>query len=271
MTQDKARKTATRQRMAATGEPYSVARHAVENEHDIPEDPAAAPGDDDPYVGAAEDAGTGAAESRAAEQAEQADQARRLADHARDLAEQARHRAERADEAATAAEEAADLTAEAADLTREWADDKDIAQAQRRADEARAAAEQARRRAERAEQLADEADEAADHAEEAADEAEELAGDVAGDSSGWPRRSHGHYRPHRPPAPPRPPRPPRVHHGRPGPHWDPADRFQDRVEQMLERFNLVRARADELIHLAERIFGPAHAESEPTDPASPQP
>ena len=32
MTQDKAKKTATRQRMAETGEPYSVARHAVENE-----------------------------------------------------------------------------------------------------------------------------------------------------------------------------------------------------------------------------------------------
>ena len=33
MTQDKARKTATRQRMAETGEPYSVARHAVESEY----------------------------------------------------------------------------------------------------------------------------------------------------------------------------------------------------------------------------------------------
>jgi hypothetical protein len=32
MTQDKARKAATRQRMAETGEPYSVARHAVEDE-----------------------------------------------------------------------------------------------------------------------------------------------------------------------------------------------------------------------------------------------
>ena len=32
MTQDKARKAATRQRMAETGEPYSVARHAVETE-----------------------------------------------------------------------------------------------------------------------------------------------------------------------------------------------------------------------------------------------
>jgi len=34
MTQDKARKTATRQRMAATGEPYSEARHAVERDRD---------------------------------------------------------------------------------------------------------------------------------------------------------------------------------------------------------------------------------------------
>ena len=33
MTEDKARKIATRQRMAETGEPYSVARHAVEREH----------------------------------------------------------------------------------------------------------------------------------------------------------------------------------------------------------------------------------------------
>jgi hypothetical protein len=33
MTQDKARKFAIRQRMAETGEPYSVARHAVEDEH----------------------------------------------------------------------------------------------------------------------------------------------------------------------------------------------------------------------------------------------
>ena len=32
MTEDKARKIATRQRMAETGEPYSVARHAVERE-----------------------------------------------------------------------------------------------------------------------------------------------------------------------------------------------------------------------------------------------
>jgi len=33
MTEDKARKSDIRQRMAETGEPYSVARHAVEREH----------------------------------------------------------------------------------------------------------------------------------------------------------------------------------------------------------------------------------------------
>ena len=51
MTQDKARKTATRQRMAQTGEPYSVARHAVESEH--AEDEAAP--DSTPPEGAAPD------------------------------------------------------------------------------------------------------------------------------------------------------------------------------------------------------------------------
>jgi hypothetical protein len=34
MTQDKARKATIRQRMAETGEPYSVARHAVGREHE---------------------------------------------------------------------------------------------------------------------------------------------------------------------------------------------------------------------------------------------
>ncbi len=44
MTQDKARKAATRQRMAETGEPYSVARHAVGREHEgaAAEDPLGA-------------------------------------------------------------------------------------------------------------------------------------------------------------------------------------------------------------------------------------
>jgi DNA repair exonuclease SbcCD ATPase subunit len=260
MTEDKARKIAARQRMAETGEPYSVARRVVQDEHDSSED-LVDPAHEDP---AAQEPDTGADEFRAAEQA---DQARRLADHARDLAEQARLRAERADEEATAAEEAADLTQEAADLTREWADDEDVAQAQRRADEARAAAEQARHRAERAEQLVDEAEEAADQAEGAADEAEELAGEWVGGSSGRPHRSRGHYRARRPPMPPRPPR---AHRGRPDPDWDPVDRLQDRVEQMLQRFNLARDRADELISQAERIFGAGRTQPKHADPAPPE-
>ena len=107
MTHDKARKADTRQRMAATGEPYSVARHAVQDEHETPEDAVATPRDDDWNESVADEAGIGVDEFRAQEQA---DQARRLADRARDLAEQARERAERAEEAATAADEAADLT-----------------------------------------------------------------------------------------------------------------------------------------------------------------
>jgi hypothetical protein len=67
-----------------------------------------------------------------------------------------------------------------------------------------------------------------------------------------------------------PPRPLRVHHARPGPDRDPADRLEDRVEQLLQRFNLVRERADEFIRLAERIFGPGHADSVPAGSPSPQ-
>ena len=108
MTQDKARKAATRQRMAETGEPYSVARHAVENEagdQSVAEPPPAA-------------------ERRSyAEQAQElADRARRRADEAQDRADQAQERAERAEEAASLADAAADMAAEAADLTRGWAD-----------------------------------------------------------------------------------------------------------------------------------------------------
>ena len=75
MTQDKARKIATRQRMAETGEPYSVARHAVESEHS--EDEAAPDGIS--RDGAAPGEGGLSAQERA--------------DRARELAEQAQERA----------------------------------------------------------------------------------------------------------------------------------------------------------------------------------
>src|ERR1700733_1316229 len=104
MTADKARKVATRQRMAETGEPYSVARHIVQDERDASDDMAnAGPAVDESYSDA----------ELLAQQ--QADEARRLADRARHLAEQARERAERLEEAADQAEEAADQAEEAAD------------------------------------------------------------------------------------------------------------------------------------------------------------
>ena len=128
MTEDKARKIAARQRMAETGEPYSVARRAVQDER---------ASSADPLGGMAEDAGAAEAQASSQEDAEQA----------RSLAEQARIRAERAEEAADQAEEAAELTQEAAELTREWGSDEEIEGALRRAGEARTAAEQARSRA----------------------------------------------------------------------------------------------------------------------------
>jgi hypothetical protein len=250
MTADKARKIAVRQRMAETGEPYSVARHTVQDEHAA----AAGPPEDAP----------GDVETAEIRPPEQAGQARRLA-------EQARIQAERAAQAADRAEEAADLTQEAAELTQEWGSDEEVDLALRRADEARSAAEQARSRAEQAERLAEAAEEAADLAEEVADEAEDLDGDPEDGPPHW-----GH-RPPRPPSPPRPPHPPRgPYHGprgqdewpQPGP--DPAERLQGRVDQFIQRLSVARDQADRLISAAERIFTPARPEPAASEPASPE-
>ena len=83
MTEDKARKTAARERMAQTGEPYSVARRAVENETRTPPDPLS---------GTAEDAGAGELPPPPSSAS------RSKAEQARSLAEQARHQAERAED-----------------------------------------------------------------------------------------------------------------------------------------------------------------------------
>jgi hypothetical protein len=110
MTQDKARKSAIRQRMAATGKPYSVARHAVRDDNGGAGGPEVSRHEDDWDGGVAAepgpgptDAGPGMADNRSAEAGPQ-EQARQLAEQARQRAEHARMRAERADEAATAAE-----------------------------------------------------------------------------------------------------------------------------------------------------------------------
>src|ERR1700745_1954437 len=97
MTQDKARKTAARQRMAETGEPYSVARHAVENE-----------------AAAENAAGIGVPEA-AGERRSYAEQAQDLAERARRRADEAQDRADRAQERAERAEAGASQQAAAAD------------------------------------------------------------------------------------------------------------------------------------------------------------
>ena len=250
MTEDKARKIATRQRMAETGEPYSVARHVVEREQCGDEAPDRPVADRPGAESAAEDEGGLTAR-------EWADRARERADQARERAEHARERAEQADEAAMMAHDAADMAAEAANLTREWADEQEQEQAQRRAAQARAAAQEAQHRADRAEREAERAEEQADLAEEQANLAEEGA-DEAEEEDGWEPGGHPHHRARQVhhqghwegPRPPRPPQPPRFQ----GWHEEPADRIPDRVGQVLQRFEEFRERAEGMVSQVERIF-----------------
>jgi hypothetical protein len=263
MTQDKARKTATRQRMAATGEPYCEARRAAEAEAGADADglEGAAPQEEDWYARMAEEAGLSVAEVRAQEIAAQARvqaaEARERAEQAVELAERARERAEHAEEAAMMAHEAADLAAEAAAMTRGWADPDEQEQAQRRVLQARAAALEAQQRADRAEQAADRAEEAAGEAEEAAEDAEEAEG-FAGDRWGWDRPEPPE--PPEPPEAPEPPEPPR-RPGHPGAGPDPADWLADQVGVVLRRFGRLQERAEEMVSRAERMFGPSHQQS----------
>jgi hypothetical protein len=45
------------------------------------------------------------------------------------------------------------------------------------------------------------------------------------------------------------------------PDRDPAEWPQDRVEQVIQRFEVMRDRADRLLSAAQRIFGPGRTES----------
>ena len=167
MTQDKARKSATRQRMAETGEPYCEARRMTGAEEEPggvgPTAPGAAPppeegspGEGEPreedwYARMAEEAGLSVAEVRAQE----------IAAQARVQAAEASERAE---------------------------------QAQRRADQARAAADEAQQRADLAEQAADRAEEVAGEAEEAAEESEEFAAEAEDRAGEFGDGPHEHVR-----------------------------------------------------------------------------
>ena len=215
MTSNKAQKTAIRQRMAATGEPYSVARKAIGAEDpDIGESPE----DETPeeqYLREAEEAGVPAEELKALRAAWQA---RGRLGKLRRAAEQARERAGEAEEAAVHAEKRAVLAQEAAEMAHEWADEDDLRGATERADAMQQAAEQARDRADEAGEAAIEAEERAVEAEDLAaragewdDEAEEWDEMVEWDEDeadgpwhdSWPAMT-------RPPRPPRPLRLPRL-------------------------------------------------------------
>jgi hypothetical protein len=285
MTQNKAQKTATRQRMAETGEPYSVARHMVEAGQvpgESPEPPEtgryATPRDDRWYAMVAEEAGISVAEFRAQEEAARladlAGEAQWRADAAQERADLAQERAEQAEEAAELAQAAADMAAQAAELTGSRADEQERERAQRRADEAAMARDRAHEAAGLAQEQAERAQELADRAEEAADEAESQADEVAGeldgedaedfeayaeggpagwryDSWAWDRDTREH-----------------VGHG-PGPDWNRleylGDRMQDRIDKFRQRFDLARERAEQMISQAERIMNAAHGEPKRTD------
>jgi hypothetical protein len=114
MTRNKAQKTATRQRMAETGEPYSVARRAAGAGEAGAEDPdftKITP--EERYAREAKAAGVAAAEIEAQTAAFQA---RERADQVQEAADQAREQADQAEEAANQAEERAELAQEAADV-----------------------------------------------------------------------------------------------------------------------------------------------------------
>ena len=137
MTNDKARKTAIRMRMAETGEPYSVARRAVEDE--APQTPNGEynasefhenESHDERYIREAREAGASGPDLDAM-RAEWA--ARTLVDRMRRAADEARQLADEAEEAASRAEERAELAQESAELAEEWADENERMLAHERA------------------------------------------------------------------------------------------------------------------------------------------
>jgi cell division septum initiation protein DivIVA len=281
MTRNKAQKTATRQRMAETGEPYSVARHMIEDDQ-VPAEPPEPPDppktgpyatarDDRWYARVAEEAGISVAEFKAQEEAARladlAEDAQRRADAAQQRADQAQQRAEQAQETAELARAAADLATEAAELTRSWADEQERERAQQRADQAQLAADRALAAADLAQEQAEREQELADRAEEAADEAEARAEEFADepddedDEDGPADWQHGDWS-----------------WGQagqqfpgygPGLDWhrldDLGDRMQAKVARLRQRFDLARERAERLIGQAERIANAAQGEPERTD------
>jgi uncharacterized protein DUF3359 len=271
MTQDKARKTAARQRMAETGEPYSVARRAVQ---------AGQPGtgetgqifvqyqlartfelevDEEAWAGAdnqtrarliAERAGQGSPDpgtTLAELIAHDLDE--RGADAFAGAADREWEEEYYADAAASEGITVEEFTArEASGQAQEWARERP----QERADQAQERADQAQERADQAQERADQAQERADQAQEQAEEAQERAGearDVAdearnvaedtrddGDRAAWKRAEQEATRAQE--------RAVRAQ-ARAEQEQERADREQARAEQEQERADREQARADD--------------------------
>jgi hypothetical protein len=192
MTEDKARKAAIRERMAETGEPYSVARHAVENGEPAAGAPHAQVQDEQYwneqyYADGAATEGITVEEFKARHAPDlgqepdldqelgpdqEPDLGQASADSAQKQADLAQEHADRAQEQADEAQEQADQVQELADQAEEWATET-------RDPAGRALADQARQQAERAQLQADQAQDRAERAQELADEAQERADDLA--------------------------------------------------------------------------------------------
>lgn len=249
MTHDKALKAAIRARMAAAGEPYSVARHvilsdgAVGGERGVTQagaepDPAADQADDylAQYLREAREAGVPDEELHAMAAAHHARERLRMA---RAAAGRAEELAEQAEEEAELAEERAGLAEEAADLAEEWADPDEQRAARGRAERMQEEADRARELADRAREEADLAEERAELAEEQAELAGEESDDDEYSAPDW--AWGGPPRPARPLKPPRPPKPPRA--ARPHPVGRPVtalDHLGRRLEEAAAFFDRLR-------------------------------
>jgi len=216
VTSDKARKAAIRNRMAETGEPYSVASRAVCDEQAEPDDPETY---EERYLREAAEAGAPPHEREAIRAGFES---RNLSGQFRRQADLARQQADKAEEDAEQAEERAELAQASADLAGEWADEDEQHRAQLRADAMRRAADEARERADQAEEEAEAAEERAGQAEDLASQASELLGDDEHDEdehdgpwSWFGLNAGGGGRPPKPPRPLKPPKPPKP----PMPSW----------------------------------------------------
>jgi Alanine-zipper, major outer membrane lipoprotein len=289
MTQDKAKKTAVRRRMAETGEPYSVARRAVQ---------AGQPGtgemgqifvryrlartfelevDEETWAGAdnqmrarliaertgqgSPDPGTTLAELIAHDLDERG--AGAFAEVSGREWEEEYYADGAASEGITVEEFKA---REASGQPQEWARERPqerADQAQERADQAQERAEQAQERADQAQEQADEALERADEARDVADEARHVSEDTGedGDRAAWERAEREVARAQE--------RADRAQ-ARAEQEQERADREQERAEQEQERADREQERADDPGPMYHRAPPGTHRPPRPPRPRMPR-